>query len=165
MISGSGNPEADVIGSIDSLIAEDVARGEAGLLDIDCVRCRCGLSWHGLPDGLCPGTHIVGEETTPVHPETSTAAFDLALLLARTETAISAVRIQELALGEAATDEEAEAVGQLLQSLRDELATGGVSAAPCTEPAAFDGPVAYEVWMCGNLFRECRRRDLYACPE
>lgn len=56
------NPEAAVLDAIDALVDEQLQHEASGYdHNVNQPRCRCGLSWHGLPDpGRCPGANHQG---------------------------------------------------------------------------------------------------------
>jgi len=53
-----------VIDDIDALVDEQLAAGEApggyDYNDPEFPRCRCGCMWHGLRQGICPGSDVEG---------------------------------------------------------------------------------------------------------
>jgi len=53
-----------VIDAIDALVDEQLAAGEApggyDYNDPEFPRCRCGCMWHGLRQGICPGSDVEG---------------------------------------------------------------------------------------------------------
>lgn len=53
-------PEGSVFDDICELITAVLGEGEPPLIDHQ-MYCKCGRSWHGLPAGTCPGSHITGE--------------------------------------------------------------------------------------------------------
>ncbi|WP_167677921.1 hypothetical protein [Rhodococcus sp. B10] len=59
------NPEQDVLDDIDRLVDEQMAGGEP-VFGGRAPVCRCGRSWHGLPQTGCPGSASEGPLTDNV---------------------------------------------------------------------------------------------------
>ncbi|RPA65787.1 hypothetical protein EF294_03360 [Gordonia oryzae] len=63
------NPEDAVLDEIDRLVDESLAKPWDRISgydnDINQPQCRCGLDWHGLPRGYCPGSDTEGPIDDP----------------------------------------------------------------------------------------------------